>query len=280
MLELDIVKVHHGSEKYAKVLLDHIRNCDIYSSENSALEETDAENLEMRLNDLISSDISRSKFMRGLENGVFKGADPTKIEFLLKEFQYLFQSKPKLWYAERFSPNDAKNVMDLKSQSDAKKSKAGREIYGGDMGAYFESITASYKLLDAACTLRNMNLGRNIDEAKDQLREKHADLRDKETLNLVVRIGYGHNPENYTSVTARVHEYIPTPTNFWDVFLVGHYHEGRSYDELRSILLRAGASYVSGHTKHPFNASNKELREMSDEQIVFSLKNLKPPYAI
>ena len=73
MLEVTVLKNLHGGESQssaeieAKKLLEHIRDCDVFSSEAACSLESEALHRERIWQEILRLDISRSKFSKWLE---------------------------------------------------------------------------------------------------------------------------------------------------------------------------------------------------------------------
>ena len=134
--------------------------------------------------------------------------------------------------------------------------------------------------LYTATKRRDQHIGSNLDRAEVQIKEKYPHLREKDSLNLAVRIGAAHQPEKYTLVPTNLHPHIPKLTDHLDRFRINLYKDGqlpkKFDDDLKLLLLRAGVTVLNNSPEHPLKLTSEQISTMSLGELTLAVRKAMP----
>ena len=136
---------------------------------------------------------------------------------------------------------------------------------------YFALASEYTNLLFESDKKRDIHIGKILETAEERIRSRYAKLRDKEPLKLAVRLGFAHNPENYTRVPTVVHELLPEYDDFFDEIHLG-YINGKTFDELKLLMLMDGVYNLSSQGYLKPELTETQIKQMSFDELVHAVQ--------
>jgi len=269
MLEVDILKVTHATEKEAKKLLPYIKDCDVYSPEAAFLSEPEARIREYEWEGLIKSDMNRTRFLK--IKTFQEESDPRILAYSMKEWEYCFRSKKPFWYLERFSTQRAKELMDDYHKSDSLFHESLVKLEQGDIEEFFEQNTLYNNLFNSIISKRDQHMGTNLTVAEEQIRERYPQFKDKESLRLAVQIGAYHNIENYTDLPVRVLDLTGEEDNIFIRYTETIYHN-KDPEQTKKHTLAIGVFSLAEAGILKLNEA--QIEKMSFEELTQAVESI------
>ena len=237
MLEATIVKTKHEGELRAKKLYPFIQRSDVYAPESAASSEPQARQMELEL-EVGFHQLSRARFNEIIRRAY--GQYPSdQREYVVKQFDYLHGLKKPIWYVERFTPEEAAEILGLWTKANQTKSSAGRLLEQGDVSGFLNLYWDGLELDSQVNRRRDSQIGEQISKAEKRIRERYIQLNGKEKIHLVVNIGAFHLPESYTEVRCTSVGLVDD-TNSVEYRLDSAQSRELSFEEMRPYMLAAG----------------------------------------
>jgi len=238
MLDITILKVIHGGVEEARKLAGPIRECDVYSPENSGALDSGAQWEEESWRKCLASGISRSAYNRIRESRADSiGLMPNQVSFFMQKWDYLFRSRRPVYYIERWQ-----DASQLPSE--------GFTFEEGSVIGYYEALCRLVRRDQA----REKNMAGNLATAEKKIREAYPDLREKDPLKFTIELGLAHRLEDLVPearVVSLVDEHELNKIPGWDnyVALIARLREGASFEDVNSMVT----------TEMQFNASSRAV---------------------
>jgi len=195
MLEVTILKVQHSGTREARKLLPYIQNCDVFGPEDSIVTEKIALDKEKDWEKIIKSDESRFRFI-GRTSDKIREIEwhPERAEYLLKVYDYLFREQKPLWFPEKCSEEERKNLLLPDGELDVRAFKA---FSKGDMDVFFAEIWEYVTLMFKQAEKRDQIIAKNLRVAETSIRNQYPSLASKEPVRYTFFVGFAHEPEKY-----------------------------------------------------------------------------------
>ncbi|MEM4259310.1 MAG: hypothetical protein QXS38_00920 [Candidatus Pacearchaeota archaeon] len=276
MLEVVIASVWHSSEKEARKLLPFMKQCDVFSYEESFRKEQELENLEKSWQDLLTPNNTLTKFRKVLRQHLSKiYANPGQLAYILKLLEYGYRDGKILFFAERHNDDINKN----------KKVWVPNEwkmhlipiLKEGDFEEFFRLQAEWYTECVEETTGRDKNIADNIKKAEDAIRKRFPTFATKEKINYLIQIGADHAPQDYLRDISPEKIRIVEKNLCEDYSKTPEYRLYRAFkqklpinDEIRRDLL-ASTILRLPQLLQPLNTNG----ELEQQILLMSLPNLK-----
>ena len=196
MLEVTILKGEHGTEEDAQKLLPYIKKCDVYAPECAFLTRGEAEIEEQVFEQLLSLNLNRNKLYELLEQSQTNVHHYYNYpKFGIKEREYLYQERKRLWHVERFLPEEAENGMATHNTGAVILIEAARKFLEGNIEEYLKKFRNHLLLLEQICEQRDIHIAQNLASAEENIRKRYPQLAEKESISLCVALGADHRVE-------------------------------------------------------------------------------------
>lgn len=268
MLELTILKVRHSDETEARKLLPHISQCDVYSPECSGQTTTQASRLEQLF--LRWFQESRTKFLETLNKSV-KPQRGSNMTYYIKETDYLYRAKKPVWFAERNTVEEANILGLLYSEGHTLTKQSFNALCCGNLTEFVEKQYRANIIYDRASKLRDENMGKNINNAENHIRQLYPQLCSIEPLKYTIRIGAMHSPEKYTFIPAKI-QMLVDYADFKEE-LIKKIADGRSsIEDCKRDLAVFGISKIS--KEYRIGLTKEELQKNSFEELLKITKEI------
>ena len=194
MIEITILKTRHGTLEDAKKLLPWITKSDAWGVEAFGFAGENAEKEEDSFHEWYNH--SRSQFLE-MARDVYKKSLCGMGEYNIKLWDYLFRNKKPIYILERLpssvTKNLKKNMVEYLILGDIAQNK----LKERKIEDFLENLRLSLVGFESMRDLRDIEIGKNLDNAEEYLRRKHPFLRELKTINLSVSVGAMHHPENF-----------------------------------------------------------------------------------
>ncbi len=249
MLEVTILKVWHVGKGEVAKLIPFMQDSHVYSPECFALTEEEAQKSETLVERAFNEGWTLERLRQEHRKNIGAGSDPPQIqEYRLAEFEQLLGFCLPIWYLERFTPEESRNLEKMRRSAEKFEHDALSSLddWGGSRGAR-EFLSLYWKYLELSknnCDQRDRSVGQNLSLAEQQIRERHPNLRRSEPLKLTVTVGAAHAPERYTSIPVAIKDLTigvshDQETEYRLKVAEGH-RQGKKFDELKRDMLAYG----------------------------------------
>ena len=257
-IEITLLKIRHESVEDARKLIPYIEGCDVLSPEDSGITEEQARESEDSWEYIVNSGLSRTKFSETVERRL-SPVPPSQKPYAERLQDYLFRNGRLIWSAERFSQQESEELRRLDKERGSILTYALDALKQAQLdrffGRYWEAINTRRKMN----LLRDQHIGKNLDAAEGQIRDRYSRLANKSSLKFVVLIGRMHYPERYTTLPVEIHDLTDKSIKLA--------YECETLDEAKPILL-------AGEAKNVFLLSDEEAKQMSFEELTDKVKKL------
>ena len=262
MLEVEILKVKHKTQEEARKLLPYIQKTDVHSMEAPMTEES----AQFHENDWYktrSENWSRSMFER-VTRYVMKELDPEIFDFCLAERSYTYRQRLPILFLERHTPDNLKKINELVSREHNLILEGITLLEKGKVDEFLQRQWEGIQAQAASVEMRDRNIGNNLDQAEQIIREKYGELKNKKPLRLTVSIGSRHAPEKYTSIPVSVH-YLRGEAKDPTERLAYVLEKASSFEELTPYMLAYGAQQLINLRKTTLTL--KEIKEITTDEL-------------
>jgi len=208
MLEITILKVVHAGEEEAKKLLPYIKDCHVYALEAAGSTENNAQFAEKSWENTLKAGVSRSKIKEKYE--LAKDIGDVEIKkYGLKELDYLARQGRKLYFVERFTPEESTVVWQLRAEADTYWDNAQQQFLLQNFAGYYSNLRKNLCTELEIDLLRDQEIAKNMASAENRIRTRYPEFSAENPLMLAVRIGARHSPEKYLRTSPELKIIIP-----------------------------------------------------------------------
>jgi hypothetical protein len=277
MIEVKILKGVHSGIEEARKLLPLIEKCHVFSPEEAFPPIQIIERLEKDLEGYISRGDSRSKFKRWIDDQwpIKNGApDQGSMEYMHRTIDYLFRNRIFAWFAERYSPEEYRDMELLESEKNRLQLDACTALLDGDIVGHYTPHEDYLEKFAEQVRLRDVNIGENLSTSEERIRDRFPGLNQVNPLRYVVSIGAGHNPELYVPFPVDVIDTsngygLDSPQNK----SVVAYMDGVRGDDLKVLMLREGIWWLKYHRINPLSIDDEEIDTMDIERMTDTIRS-------
>ena len=262
MLEVEILKVKHKTQEEARKLLPWIKDTDVYSME-SPMTEDSAKFHEDDWHKILSQNWSRSMFER-VTRFKMKEPDPEIFDYDFTSRSYAFRQRRPILFLERHTPDNLKKINELVGREHNLILEGITLLEKGKVDEFLQKQWEGIRAQAASVEMRDRNIGNNLDQAEQIIREKYGELKNKKPLRLTVSIGSRHAPEKYTSIPVSVH-YLRGEAKDPTERLAYALEKASSFEELTPYMLAYGAQQLINLRKTSLTL--KEIKEISTDEL-------------
>src|SRR3989344_1117837 len=185
-------------------------------------------------------------------------------EFINKKFELLQKYKKSLWYLERFSQEESKQLKRFYFDADKIAIVSHNCLKNGDINKFIELYFLSYEIYNKLNTIRDDHIRENLRSVEFDIRKRYPYLSDKEKIVLSIDIGCSHKISDINfPIIMHVHKL--SDENIYEK-IQNSLQDGKYMEDLRCELLLDGALDILRSRGRLVD--EKYLAKMSESEII------------